>query len=105
MINSLFTAGTMTGFDAAGHIAEETKQARVTVGRGILTSAIATGVLGFITTILFLFCLPDFETLFEYSAPQPFVQLYAVALGKGGSVFMTAIAVIGLILVCCFYWF
>ena len=25
---SLFTAGTMTGFDASGHIAEETKNAR-----------------------------------------------------------------------------
>ncbi len=27
-LDSLFTAGTMTGFDASGHIAEETKQAR-----------------------------------------------------------------------------
>jgi hypothetical protein len=26
---SLFTAGTMTGFDASGHIAEETKNARL----------------------------------------------------------------------------
>jgi hypothetical protein len=25
---SLFTAGTMTGFDASGHVAEETKNAR-----------------------------------------------------------------------------
>lgn len=25
---SLFTAGTLTGFDASGHIAEETKNAR-----------------------------------------------------------------------------
>lgn len=28
MSASLFTAGTMTGFDASGHIAEETKNAR-----------------------------------------------------------------------------
>jgi translation initiation factor 5B len=27
-IISLFTAGTLTGFDASGHIAEETKNAR-----------------------------------------------------------------------------
>lgn len=26
--DSLFTAGTLTGFDASGHIAEETKNAR-----------------------------------------------------------------------------
>lgn len=59
----------------------------------------ATGVLGFVTAILFLFCTPDLDTLFSLNAPQPFVLIYALALGKGGSVFMTIIAVIGLILV------
>ena len=71
----------------------------IIAGKGILTSAIATGVLGFLTTLLFLFCIPDLETFFALDAPQPFVQLYALALGKGPSVFMTIIAVIGLIMV------
>lgn len=115
--HSLFTSGTMIGFDASGHIAEETKNARyaivavlrhrtavnlfcrsVVAARGILYSAIATGVLGFATTILFLFCTPDLDTLFALDAPQPFVQLYALSLGKGGSIFMTIIAAVGLIL-------
>ncbi|KAK7471228.1 hypothetical protein VKT23_002636 [Stygiomarasmius scandens] len=99
ILSFLFTAGTMTGFDASGHIAEETKNASVVAGKGILSSAVATGVLGFVTTILFLFCTPDLDTLFALEAPQPFVQIYAMALGKGPSVFMTIIAVIGLILV------
>lgn len=73
---------------------------RVVAGKGILYSAIATGVLGFITAILFLFCTPDLTVLFALDAPQPFVQLYALALGKKGSVFMTIIAVLGLIFVC-----
>lgn len=38
--------------------------------------------------------------MFSLNAPQPFVQLYALALGKGGATFMTVIAVIGLVLVC-----
>ncbi|KJA21714.1 hypothetical protein HYPSUDRAFT_140306 [Hypholoma sublateritium FD-334 SS-4] len=97
ILSFLFTAGTMTGFDASGHVAEETKNARVTAGKGILYSAIATGVLGFITAILFLFCTPNLEVLFSLDAPQPFVQLYALALGKKSSIFMTAIAVLGLI--------
>jgi translation initiation factor 5B len=71
----------------------------VVASRGIITSAIATGVLGFITTILFLFCIPDLDTFFALDAPQPFVQLYALALGKGPSIFMTIIAALGLILV------
>ena len=106
----------MTGFDASGHIAEETKHARydakyfvlhekadlshrVVAARGIFGSAVATGICGFTTAILFLFCTPDIDILFSLNAPQPFVQIYALALGRGGSVFMTIIAAIGLIMV------
>ena len=71
----------------------------VVAGRGIISSAIATGVLGFITTILFLFCIPDLDTFFALDAPQPFVQVYALAFGKGPSIFMTIIAALGLIMV------
>jgi hypothetical protein len=60
----------------------------------------ATGLLGFITTILFLFCTPDLQTTLALDAPQPFVQIYALALGKEGSIIMTIIAVINLIMVC-----
>ncbi|KAI0092481.1 hypothetical protein BDY19DRAFT_990199 [Irpex rosettiformis] len=94
----LFTAGTMIGFDASGHIAEETKNASVVAGRGIIYSVVATGCLGFATAILFLFCTPDLDTLFSLGAPQPFVQLYAMALGKPGSIVMTILATLGLIL-------
>jgi amino acid transporter len=72
----------------------------VIAGRGIITSVVATGFFGFITLILFLFCTPDLDTAFSLDAPQPFVQIYALALGKGGSVVMTVIAVIGLVIVC-----
>jgi amino acid transporter len=76
----------------------------VTSARGILTTAIATGVLGFITAILFLFCSPDLGTFATLQAPQPFVQIYALALGKGESIFMTIIAVISLIMVRSILW-
>jgi translation initiation factor 5B len=56
-------------------------------------------VLGVITTILFLFCIPDLDTFFALDAPQPFVQLYVLAFGKGPSIFMTVIAMIGLVMV------
>ena len=71
----------------------------VIAAKGILISAIATGVLGFITTILFLFCTPDLDTVFALNAPQPFVQIYAMALGEKASIFMTILAVLGLIMV------
>ena len=71
----------------------------VVAGRAIISSVISTGVLSFVTVILFLFCTPDLATLFALEAPQPFVQIYALALGRGGSIVMTAIATLGLILV------
>ncbi|TFK22197.1 hypothetical protein FA15DRAFT_596525 [Coprinopsis marcescibilis] len=99
ILSFLFTAGSMTGFDASGHIAEETKNARIVAGKGILTSALATGVCGFTLTILLLFCTPDLDILFGLgSAPQPFVLFYSMALGRPGSAFMTALAAVGLIL-------
>ncbi|KZV62562.1 amino acid transporter [Peniophora sp. CONT] len=98
LLSFLFTAGTLTGFDASGHIAEETKHASVTAARGIIWSCIATGICGFAATLLFLFCTPDLDTVFALGAPQPFVQIYALALGKKASIFMTILAVLGLIL-------
>ena len=76
-----------------------TSNCSVIAARGMLTTATLTGTMGFLITILFLFCTPDLDTLFAINAPQPFVQIYAMALGKGPSVFMTIIAVIGMIMV------
>ena len=64
-----------------------------------MTGAISSGIFGFATTLLFLFCTPSLDVLFSLHAPQPFVQLYALALGKKASIFMTVIAVINLVLV------
>lgn len=71
----------------------------VIAARGLFTGAVATGVFGFVTAILFLFCTPDLTTLFALDAPQPFVQIYALALGRGGAIFMTILAILGLVLV------
>lgn len=65
-------------------------------------SAVTTGLFSFVTIILFLFCTPDLDVLFSLQAPQPFVLLYSLALGRGGATFMTVLATIGLILVCYF---
>lgn len=46
--------------------------------------------------ILFLFCSPSMDVLFTLAAPQPFVLIYQLALGKGGQLVMTLVAVIGL---------
>lgn len=55
-LSYLATAGILIGFDASGHVAEETKNASVNAAKGIFWSTIVSGIGGFITIILFLFC-------------------------------------------------
>jgi amino acid transporter len=56
-LSYLATAGILIGFDASGHVAEETKNASVTAARGIFWSTVVSGIGGFIVVILFLFCV------------------------------------------------
>ncbi|RAH49254.1 putative amino acid permease [Aspergillus brunneoviolaceus CBS 621.78] len=95
-LSYLATAGILIGFDASGHVAEETKHASVTAARGIFWSTVVSGIGGLATIILFLFCAPDPDTLFSFGSPQPFVPLYAVVLGKGGHIFMNIICIVAL---------
>lgn len=96
--NSLVAAASITGFDASGHISEETRSASTKSARGILTSAFFSGLFAFVTSVLFLFCTPPLDVWHEFTAQQPFVQVYALALGRGGAVFMACLAVVGLML-------
>ena len=99
MLSFFVTGGILVGFEASGHISEETRNASLTSARGIFSSAAASAILGFPVVILFLFCLPSVDIIYNFTAPQPFVQIYALALGRGGHIFMNIICIVGLILV------
>ncbi|KAJ2983437.1 hypothetical protein NQ176_g685 [Zarea fungicola] len=87
-LSYLATAGILIGFDASGHVAEETKNASLSAARGIFWSTVASGLGGF--------AVPDANTLFSFGGAQPFVPLYAAILGDGGHIFMNIICVIAL---------
>jgi len=55
-LSYLATAGILIGFDASGHVAEETKNAASNAARGIFWSTVVSGIGGFLAIILFLFC-------------------------------------------------
>ncbi|KAL7816860.1 amino acid/polyamine transporter I [Trichoderma aethiopicum] len=95
-LSYLATAGILIGYDASGHVAEETRNASVSAARGIFWSTVVSGLGGFVVVILFLFCTPDPDTLFSYGSVQPFVPLYAVLLGKGGHIVMNVICIVAL---------
>lgn len=59
-LSYLATAGILIGFDASGHVAEETKNATITAARGIFWSTAVSALGGMATIILFLFCAVRF---------------------------------------------
>ena len=56
-LSYLATAGILIGFDASGHVAEETMNASLNAARGIFWSTVVSGVGAFACVILFLFCV------------------------------------------------
>ncbi|KAG9798725.1 amino acid transporter, partial [Aureobasidium melanogenum] len=59
MLSYYVTAGILVGFEASGHISEETQNANLVAAKGIFTSALVSALMGFPMVILFLFCCPD----------------------------------------------
>jgi len=41
--------------------------------------------------------MPDLDTLYSYTAPQPFVEVYARFLGRGPQLVTVIICILGLI--------
>jgi amino acid transporter len=99
MLSYFVTTGILVGFEASGHISEETQNASLTSARGIFTSAASSAILGLPVVILFLFCLPGLDIINNITSPQPFVELYALSMGNGGHIFMNVICIVGLVLV------
>lgn len=97
-LSFLATAGILVGYDASGHVAEETKSASRNAARGLFWSAVCSATLGLPVVILFLFCAPDVSDIESFGGPQPFVSVYAAALGQRGHVFMNVISILGLLL-------
>ncbi|KAL1869542.1 hypothetical protein Plec18167_007840 [Paecilomyces lecythidis] len=88
----------LVGEDASGHVAEETITAKKAAANGVFWATVASAICGFPIIIVFLFCMPPIETFYDTGAPQPFINMYALALGPHAHVVMTIVAMIGAIL-------
>ena len=92
------TASCLVGQDASGHVAEETVSAKKAAAKGVFWATVASALCGFPIIILFLFCMPNIETFYDTTAPQPFINMYSLALGPRAHVVMTIVSMIGAIL-------
>ncbi|WFD00945.1 hypothetical protein MYAM1_003701 [Malassezia yamatoensis] len=84
----------LTGYDAAAHVAEETTNAAV-VGPWAMFAAVAgTSTLGWALSIMFSFCIPDPAQLLESQLYMPIAQLYYNVVGKHGALVLWSLTII-----------
>jgi amino acid transporter len=88
----------LVGEDASGHVAEETVSAKKAAANGVFWATVASAICGLPIILVFLFCMPPVDTFYNTTAPQPFVNMYALALGPHAHIVATIISMIGAIL-------
>ncbi|PFH62472.1 hypothetical protein XA68_13374 [Ophiocordyceps unilateralis] len=85
MISLLFGAWEFGGYDAAAHLAEETRHASKTVARGMWLSTVSTTILSIPTVVLILFCIQDFEALISAHYANNWAQFLVDVVGRRGA--------------------
>jgi amino acid transporter len=88
---------TLSGYDVAAHVAEETADAARTVPRAMIWSTWSSTVLGFIYLISLALCATNIDDLINDNLDQPLGSLFAQVLGVN-----TAVALLAINFVCQF---
>jgi amino acid transporter len=83
---------TLSGYDVAAHVAEETADAARTVPRAMIWSTWSSTVLGFIYLISLALCATNIDDLImNDNLGQPLGSLFAQVLGVNAAVALLAI--------------
>ncbi|RKU43666.1 hypothetical protein DL546_006416 [Coniochaeta pulveracea] len=98
VLSWFLVASCLVGQDASGHVAEETIAAKKAAAKGVFWATVASALCGFPIILVFLFCMPPIEAFYDTTAPQPFINMYAMALGPHAHVVATIVAMLGAIL-------
>lgn len=83
---------TLSGYDVAAHVAEETSHASITVPRAMVWSTWSSTAFGFIYLISLALCATDIDSLMANSLGQPIGTLTANILGVKAGVALLAIS-------------
>ncbi|KAF4610823.1 hypothetical protein D9613_007275 [Agrocybe pediades] len=75
---------TLTGYDSAAHIAEETANAARAAPLAIIVSVIGTATLGWLFLIATSFAIPSVSDILSTDLPLPMGQVFLNVLGKRG---------------------
>lgn len=87
LLSFLSVAWTMTDYDGTTHMSEETHNAAIRGPMAIRWAVTISGVLGWLLTVTFCFCITDLDAVIASPTGLPAAQIFLNAAGrKGGTV-------------------
>ena len=91
VVGNLAAAGAFIGADSAAHMAEEVRNASLTVPRMMIGTILFNGVLGLVVIITYVFSIQDLHAqIVDSTAVFPFIEVFAKATGStAGAIGMT----------------
>lgn len=78
----------MTDYDSTTHMSEETHTSAVVGPRAIRWSVTITGLVGWLMTVTFCFCIDDLESVTSSPTGVPAAQIFLNAAGRKGGTAM-----------------
>ena len=85
---------TLTGFDASGHLSEETRNASWSAPLGVISSVGFSALFGLFVLLSFLFGIQNFERTISSPYEQPVLQIFVDVFGEDGAVVLMCLVMI-----------
>ncbi|KAF2743922.1 amino acid transporter [Sporormia fimetaria CBS 119925] len=88
LLGFLSVAWTMTDYDGTTHMSEETHDAAIRGPVAIRTAILVSGVVGWMLTVTFCFCMSDYDAIMSTPTGLPVAQIFFNAGGRTGGTVM-----------------
>ncbi|TVY84852.1 putative amino-acid permease [Lachnellula suecica] len=88
LLSFLSVAWVMTDYDSTTHMSEETHDAATRGPKAIRWSVTITGIVGWLMTVTFCFCIDDLDAVVKSPTGLPAAQIFLNAGGKRGGTAM-----------------
>lgn len=94
LLGFLSVAWTMTDYDGTTHMSEETHDAAIRGPLAIRLAILVSGVVGWMLTITFCFCMSDFDAIMDSPTGLPVAQIFLNAGGRVGGTAMWSFVIL-----------
>ncbi|KAF2876713.1 amino acid/polyamine transporter I [Massariosphaeria phaeospora] len=101
LLGFLSVAWTMTDYDGTTHMSEETHDAAIRGPVAIRMAILVSGLVGWMLTITFCFCMTDYDEIMASATGMPVAQIFWNAGGRTGGTIMWFFVILVQSFTCC----